>query len=66
MPFEKNSYVYLIDELDKSLNALRILLMTARDSVEKNKIKNAIDAALDERLQMMKARDAVFEISKKF
>ncbi len=48
----------LIMEIDRVMATLRSLWMNARSSTEKEKWRSRIDQALDERLRLMRIRDA--------
>lgn len=54
-----NSHAKTIEELDRVLiSTLRNLWVEARDPKEKEKWRKSLDDALDERLRLMKSRDA--------
>jgi hypothetical protein len=55
----KEEYIRLILEQDKVISAMRMLWGEARDAAEKAKWRVQIDHALDERMRLMRARDAV-------
>ncbi len=56
-------YVNLISELDKTIEMVRSFWIESRDDVEKNKNMKRLDELLDERLRLMKARDAAQTVS---
>ena len=55
----QNEYVKLIKELDKTLSMVRALWLESKTPDEKAKWRGRIDDLLDERLRLMKSRDAV-------
>lgn len=55
----QNEYVKLIKELDKTLSMVRALWLESKTPDEKAKWRVRIDELLDERLRLMKSRDAV-------
>lgn len=55
----QNEYVKLIKELDKTLSIIRALLLESKTPDEKAQWRGRIDELLDERLRLMKSRDAV-------
>lgn len=55
----QNEYVKLIKELDKTLSMVRALWMESKTPDERGKWRGRIDELLDERLRLMKSRDAV-------
>lgn len=58
-------YVNLISELDKIIEGVRQLWIEAKEqSPDKNKWRVRIDELLDERMRLMRARDAAEEIDK--
>lgn len=54
----EHEYIKLITELDRVISSIRTLWMEAKTSEEKTKWRVRLDELLDERLRMMKARDA--------
>jgi primosomal protein N'' len=54
----KEEYIRLILEQDKVISAMRMLWGEAKDAAEKAKWRVQIDQALDERLRLMRCRDA--------
>lgn len=54
----ENEYIKLIAELDRTLSALRDFWMNAKTPEESAKWRTRINGSLDERLRLMKARDA--------
>jgi len=54
-------YVRLIAELDKVIAGKRTLLLNATTPDDRVKWKNGIDDSLDERIRLMKRRDAAKE-----
>ncbi len=55
-------YVYLIAELDKQLSMVRGYWIESRDEYETRRNLKRIDELLDERLRLMRARDAAKQI----
>ena len=55
----QNEYVKLIKELDKTLSMVRALWMESKTPDERGKWRGRIDDLLDERMRLMKSRDAV-------
>ena len=53
-----NQYVKLIEELDKTLSMTRTFWMDARSNDDKKKWYKRLDELLEERLRLMKLRDA--------
>lgn len=56
-------YTTLIAELDKTLDMVRAFWLESRDDIEKGKNTKRLNELLDERLRLMKARDAIQTIS---
>ncbi len=54
----KAEYIKLIEEHDKTITLLKNLLDGTKPDGERREIRERIDALLDERLRLMKARDA--------
>lgn len=55
----KDSYIKLISEVDSALSLVRAYWIDAKDAPEKNKWRVRIDELLDERIRLMRSRDAV-------
>jgi hypothetical protein len=51
-------YTTLLAELDKTLSLVRSFWIESRDEFEKRKNQKRLDELLDERLRLMRARDA--------
>lgn len=58
MSFLHQEYLKLIAELDKVLSLTREMKLAARDGTEERKATKRLDQLLDERLRLMKLRDA--------
>ncbi len=58
-----SEYVKLIDDMDSVLSMVRQLWMEARDDESKRKHRKRLDELLDERLRLMKARDAARKVT---
>lgn len=56
------TYIDLIAEVDKTIDMVRPFWLEARDEGEKRKNLNRINELLDQRLSLMRARDAATEI----
>lgn len=54
----KAEYEKLIDEHDKTLSSLRKLWMNAESDSEKDRFMQGINRGLDDRLRLMRCRDA--------
>lgn len=59
----QNEYLKLIAELDKTLSMVRSLWLDANDAAEKTKWRVRLDELLDERLRLMKCRDALATVA---
>lgn len=59
----QNEYLKLIAELDKTLSMVRSIWLDAKDAAEKTKWRVRIDELLDERLRLMKCRDALATVA---
>ena len=58
----QNEYLKLIAELDKTLSMVRSLWLDA-NAAEKTKWRVRLDELLDERLRLMKCRDALATVA---
>ena len=58
----RSEYVRLIEETDKVLSAKRGLWLTATTPEDRLKWKVGLNETLDERVRLMKCRDALEEI----
>lgn len=54
----KSHYIKLIEELDKTISMARTCWMEARSTDDTKKWYKRIDELLEERMRLMKARDA--------
>jgi len=54
----KEEYTKLITEHDKTLSSLRTLWMSAESDSEKDRFMQFINRGLDDRLRLMRGRDA--------
>ena len=54
----KDEYIKLINEHDKTLSSLRDLWVYAVKETEKDKYMESINRGLDDRLRLMRKRDA--------
>lgn len=54
----KAEYIRLIEEQDRVLATIRVFWMEAKTPAEIAKHRNRLDLVLDERLRVMKLRDA--------
>lgn len=61
-PSLASSYIHLIAEVDKTLDMVRAFWIESRDDGEKRKNQKRIDELLDERMRLMRARDAAKQI----
>ncbi len=62
-PTFSDHYSTLLGELDKTLSMVRGFWIEARDDNERTKSMKRLNELLDERLRLMKARDAAVEMS---
>ncbi len=55
----EQEYIKLIGDLDRVLSTIRDFWMNAKTSEEKAKWRIRLDESLDDRLRLMRCRDAV-------
>ncbi len=56
------NYLTLIADFDKTIGMVRTMWMEAKDDAERAKMKTRLNELLDERLNLMRGRDAAAQV----